>query len=114
MNEYVFVVVSIMQVGPSEIQLQNEQDHNHLSCLSSEDIRTELQSLSHSELLSRCIQLHTENIVLKNSTHNLRAQLAAVALRAEEEDERTVMRLTRELEKKTTELNGLRKQSHSE
>ncbi len=76
--------------------------------MSAEEFRLLVEPLGREELLAKCMQLHSENEALRKSAHSLRSQLAAVALRAEEEDERTVLRLTRELEKKAEELRLLK------
>ena len=96
-----------MRVGPSDLQLKNEAENKKHSQQSPAEFRTSLCGLEAPELLSQCVQLHAENATL-------RSQLAAVALRAEEEDECTVLRLSRQIESMSEEIEKLRLAQKSE
>ena len=94
-----------MHVGPSDQQLEHEKHIN--SHVDETTFSDSLSSLSREELVTKCVQLHLEIGVHKNQIHSLRAQLAAVALKAEEEDERNVLRLSREISKKNEQIANL-------
>ncbi len=91
-----------MHVGPSEQQILHDQLIQSPRP-SAEEFRNQLNSLPQAELIDICVKQHTEVGLLKSTLQNLRSQLASVALKAEQEDERTVLRLTRELEKLKTQ-----------
>ena len=95
-----------MQVGPSEQQLQ--QEHNERAIEQTENaFRESLASLTREELLEQCVELHAETGVLKSEILRLRGRLTELAVRAEEEDERNVLRLSREISRKNQQLAEL-------